>query len=416
MPLHAYTFAVPECSQSTTDALGLVEHCVKPHGLADFRIPVSAPNLGEAEMANVVVAMNSTRISSAGDFLDQFEQEFAQLVGVRHAIATSNGSTALHLALTAHGVMAGDEVVIPALTYVAVAHAVTHCGAIPVLADIDPATLTLSPETFEQAITAQTRAVVPVHLYGQPAAMDEILEIADRHGILVIEDAAEAHGAKIRGKTVGSIGDSATFSFYGNKIITTGEGGMVTTDDDALAARLRVLRNQGQQLGRAHWYTDAGFNYRMTNLAAAIGVAQVRRFHEIAAGFQQVGDWYRDALRGQHDFEIIEARTDIEAVDWLFTLFLRDESIDRDRVARALASQGIETRPVFHPLHHLPPYHDSTRCFQHAEARSRRGLSLPTSSLMTITDVTCVVECLVAAVAAERSERPVDKGLWEMAP
>ena len=395
-----------ESSQSKTDAPGLVEHSVPPCGLRDLAIPVSAPNLGEAEMANVVAAMNSTRISSAGDFLDQFEEEFAQLIGVRHAVATSNGSTALHLALTAHGVTAGDHVIVPALTYVAVAHAVAHCGAIPVLADINRATLTLSPTSFEQAITEQTRAVVPVHLYGQPAEMAEILEIAAQHGITVIEDAAEAHGAKIRGQTVGSIGDSAIFSFYGNKIVTTGEGGMVTTDDDVLAARLRVLRNQGQQLSRAHWYIDAGFNYRMTNLAAAIGVAQVQRFDEIAAGFRQVGDWYRDAFRGRHEFEVIEARSDTQAADWLFTVFLRNEGVDRDGVALALARQGIETRPVFYPLHHLPPYQDSTKSFPHAEERSCRGLSLPTSSQMTVMDVTRVVECLVAAVAIERLEQP----------
>ena len=361
-------------------------------------IPVSQPNLGEAEAANVMEAMASTRISSSGPFLDRFEAEFAELVGVRHGIATSSGTSALQLALAAHGVTRGDEVILPSMTFAAVANAVVACGATPRLVDIDPASLTLCPVAFERAITSRTKAVIPVHLYGHPANMDVVRRVADRHSVVVIEDAAEAHGARYRGLCVGSLGDSAVFSFYGNKILTTGEGGMVLTDDDALASRLRRLRGQGIDPSRAFWAVEAGFNFRLSNVAAAIGLAQVRRFDEISAGFRRVAELYRRALGDHQHIELIQPSPDVEAADWLFTILFRESAVNRDDTMAALAARGIETRPVFPPLHLMAPFRDeAARCPQ-AERCAARGLSLPTSSLMSEDDVAFVVTSLLAVL------------------
>ena len=361
-------------------------------------LPVSKPNLGPAESSNVLEALTSTRISSHGDFLDRFEKEFAAFVGVRHGIATSSGTTALQLALAAHGVTRGHEVVVPTLTFAAVANAVVACGATPAIADVDPSSLTLCPEAFARVVTERTRAVIPVHLYGHPARMDAIRRVAERHGISVIEDAAEAHGARYRGARVGSLGDSAIFSFYGNKILTTGEGGMALTDDDALAARMRLLRGQGIDPTRTFWAVEAGFNFRLSNIAAAIGVAQVRRFDEIAAGFHRVAERYRQALDGHPQIELIHPAAEVTTADWLFTFLLREPTVERDGVMAALAARGIETRPIFPPLHLMPPYAHPTVTLPVAEQLAARGLSLPTWSGMTSDDVDHVCGALKTAI------------------
>src|SRR6266849_8650115 len=241
------------------------------------RIPVAAPSIGEEEMANVMEAMRSGWISSLGAFIGQFERDFAAVCGVAHGVAVANGTTALHLALVAAGVGPGDEVIIPSLTFVATANVVHYCGATPMFADSDPETWQLDPAKLEARITPRTRAIIPVHLYGHPCDMDAILELSARRGLAVVEDAAEAHGAEYRGRRVGAVGTVGCFSFYGNKIITTGEGGMCVTDDAALAERLRLLRDHGMDPKRPYWHEVVGYNYRMTNLQAAVGVAQVKR-------------------------------------------------------------------------------------------------------------------------------------------
>jgi perosamine synthetase len=224
-------------------------------------IPVAAPTLGGNERAYVLECLDSTWISSSGRFLDAFEADFARFCGVSHAVAVNNGTTALHLALTALGIGPGDEVIVPNLTYIASANAVTYCGAKPVFADCEPLTLNLDPDCIEARITPRTRAILPVHLYGHPADMDRIMRLAARYDLHVVEDAAEAHGATYRGRPVGSFGACATFSFYGNKIITTGEGGMVVTDDATLAARLRLYRGQGLDPQRR--YNSSGGRFQL---------------------------------------------------------------------------------------------------------------------------------------------------------
>ena len=240
-------------------------------------IPVAEPLLDGRETEYVLECLQTNWISSQGKFITQFESAFAEYCGVRHAIAVNNGTAALHLCLLALGVKAGDEVIVPSLTYVATANAVRYCNATPVFVDNDLRTFNIDANEIAAKITPSTKAIIPVHLYGHPADMDPILEIADKHRLFVVEDAAEAVGARYKDSRAGGIGTCAAFSFFGNKIITTGEGGMVTTNDEAIAARLRMLKGQGMDPDRRYWFPIIGYNYRMTNIAAAIGLAQLEQ-------------------------------------------------------------------------------------------------------------------------------------------
>lgn len=357
-------------------------------------IAVSMPVLDGREAEYVAECMASTWISSQGRFINEFERGFAAFCGSAHAIATNNGTTALHLALVALGVEPGDEVIVPTLTYVASANAVRYCGATPVFVDSEAMTMNLDVDEVAGAITERTKAIMPVHLYGHPADMDPLMEVARRHDIAVVEDAAEAHGATYRGKPVGSIGTCASFSFYGNKIITTGEGGMVTTDDAGLAARLRQFRGQGQDPHRRYWFPVVGFNYRMTNVAAAIGTGQLERVQEHLAKRQQVREWYDERLAGTVGIVRPQVQPWATAVNWLYTVRLLNA--DRDDTMKRLALDGVDTRPVFYPMHVLPPYADTKGEFPVADELSRTGISLPTHGRLSEDDVDYVCERLFA--------------------
>jgi perosamine synthetase len=363
-------------------------------------ISVAEPLLDGNELEYVTQAMKSGWISSRGEFIERFERAFADFCGVRHAVATNNGTTALHLALAALGLGPGDEVLVPSLTYIATANCVAYCGASPVLADSEPRTMNLDPADLERRITDKTRAVIPVHLYGHPADMDAIHEVADRHGLLVVEDAAEALGARYKGARVGGLSDAAIFSFFGNKIITTGEGGMVTTNDDTLAERLRLLRSQGMDPKRRYWFPVVGFNYRMTNLQAAIGLAQLERVDHHLAQRRRVAAGYQQRLAGLSGRLTLPVSENwAEHVWWMYTV-LTPPQVDRDRLMAAMAEEGIETRPVFHPMHHLPPYaHLAAQGpYPQAENLGRRGLNLPTHAGLTDADLDRVVAALERAL------------------
>lgn len=364
-------------------------------------IPVSAPILDGREAQYVQECLSSTWISSQGRFIEDFEQAFAEFSGVQHAVATNNGTTALHLALVALGVGPGDEVIVPTLTYVASANAVTYCGATPVFVDSDASTMTMDPTAVAAAVTERTRAIMPVHLYGHPADMDGINSIARRHGLAVVEDAAEAHGARYRGTQVGALGTCAAFSFFGNKIITTGEGGMLTTDDAELAARFRLFRGQGMDPERRYWFPVIGYNYRLTNVAAAIGLAQLERVYAHLAARRQVFNWYEERL---HDVEQVirpEAQPWAEPVNWLYTVRLR--GADRDGVIKGLAQEGIDSRPVFYPMHQLPPYRGTDGDFPVAEELARSGISLPTHAALKEADVDRVCRELLRQIGSASS-------------
>lgn len=363
-------------------------------------IPVAAPALIGREAEYVLECVQSTWISSSGRFITDFEKAFAEFCGVRHAVAVNNGTTALHLALVAMGVGPGDEVIVPDLTYIASANAVRYCGATPVFADNERRTFNLDPVAFEARITPRTKAVMPVHLYGHPVDMEPIVELARASGIHVIEDAAEAVGATYRGRRVGGLGDCATFSFFGNKIITTGEGGMVTTDDDGLAERLRLFRNQGMDPNRRYWFPVIGFNYRMTNIAAAIGLAQLERIDEHLEARRRVARGYASRLAHLQDALILPAAENWAGhVYWMYTVMLKGDA-DRDAVMAAMAKEGIETRPVFHPMHTLPPYLEPDGCYPNADWCSGRGINLPTFAGLTDADLDRVAAALERALAS----------------
>jgi perosamine synthetase len=372
------------------------------------RIDLAAPFVGESEKAYVADCLDSTWISSAGAYVERFEQGFAEFCEARHAISCTNGTTALHLALMALGVGPGDEVIVPTLTFVATANAVTHCGARPVFVDAEPDTWNIDPRLVEAKITPRTRGIIVVHLLGHPADTDPILAIARRHGLFLVEDAAQSPGARHRGRRVGSLGDVAAFSFYANKIITTGEGGMVVTNDDALAAKIRLLKAHGRDPRRRYSYSMVGYNYRMTNVTAAIGVAQLERVGWQLERRREIAGWYREGLQDLPEVTWQREQDWATHVWWIFSVLL-DEGCpaDRDAVMAAFQEAGIETRPVEMPIHQLVPYrHLDTRDFPVAERVGRRSISLPTWAGVTREDVDYVCaalrECVVGATSGVR--------------
>lgn len=363
---------------------------------------MAAPVLDGRERDYVLECLDTGWISSIGRFIEAFETAFAEACGVRHAVACNNGTTALHLALVALGIGPGDEVIVPSLTYVASANTVTYCGATPVFVDNDPLTFNLDVAALEARVTPRTRAIMPVHLYGQPVDMDGVLEVARRHGLFVLEDAAEAMGARYKGRPAGALGHCAAFSLFGNKIITTGEGGMVTTDDDALAARLRLYRGQGMDPARRYWVPVIGYNYRMTNIAAAIGLAQLERIEAHLAARRRVAAGYDARLAPLRERLITPVTAPFaDHVYWMYTIQLANpDRAYRDQVMAALDADGIETRPVFHPLHTLPPYVRSDQSpLPNAELCAARGINLPSHGRLTEADLDRVAESLTKALA-----------------
>jgi perosamine synthetase len=357
------------------------------------------PSFEGNERAYVLDCVDSSWISSAGPYITRFEEEFAQFCGVRHALTTNNGTTALHLALVALDLQPGDEVIIPTLTYIATANAVRYCNGVPVLCDIEPDTLTIDPSAIEALITPRTKGIIAVHLYGHVAKMAEISAIAKRHSLWVIEDAAEAHGAMEGAKTAGSLGTIATFSFFGNKIMTTGEGGMITTDDDELAEKVRLFRSQGMDPKRRYWFPVVGYNYRMTNIQAALGLAQLEQADRLLGLRAELAARYDSLLAPLRSKLILPVqREGTRHVYWMYTVLLADGGADeRDDVMRKLDEHGIETRPVFYPMHVMPPYFED-KVYPQADLWSSRGINLPTHAKLTIDDQKRVVAALAEAL------------------
>ena len=346
-----------------------------------MHVPVAAPNLQGNEFKYLVDAFMSTWISSAGSYITRFENEFASFCECQHGVAVSNGTVAIHLALVALGIKKGDEVIVPDFTFAATINAVLHAGATPVIVDVEKDSWCIDPKEIEKAITPKTKAVIPVHIYGQPCDMDAIMAIANKHGLFVIEDCAEAHGATYKGKKVGSFGDVSTFSFYGNKVITTGEGGMCVTNSEQLDERMRVLRDHGMNKSKRYWHDEVGFNYRMTNLQAAIGVAQLERIDEILSERKEIENQYIDILSQfqfvsfPHDF------SDRKRIVWLVSVML--EHVDRDAVIEKLKAVKIDARPFFYPLSDMPIYQQYVFSSSNSKQISEKGLSFPTSNRLT---------------------------------
>ena len=361
-------------------------------------IPLADTVLDGNEKKYVLDCLETGWISGSGKYVDDFEREFASFCGVEHAVSVASGTAGLHVALLALGIGPGDEVIVPDLTYVASANAVTYCGAKPVFADVDLSNWTLDPRDAARKISPATKAIMPVHIYGHPADIDPILELASAHNLSVVEDAAEAHGAEYKGRRVGGLGDVGVFSFFGNKIITTGEGGMITTNDKVLADKIRLLKGQGMDAARRYWFPIVGYNYRMTNIQAAIGLAQLERIEWFIERKREIAALYDEAMRSLPVTTPLEAVW-AKSVYWLYSVCLPEE-FDRDQIMARLLERGIETRPFFHPMHHLPPYHqpggDAT--LPVTANLAARGINLPSSPLMTHEDITYITNELRACL------------------
>jgi perosamine synthetase len=342
---------------------------------SEQNIPVYQPDLRGNERAYVDECLTSNWISSKGEFIGRFETAFAQYSGTGFAASVSNGTVALHVALVALGIGPGDEVIVPTLTYIASVNAIRYVGATPVFCDSEKEGWQACPVSIRGKITPKTRAIMAVHLYGAAVDMDAVCAIAHEHDLLVIEDCAEAIGTMHGGKHVGTFGDIATFSFFGNKTISTGEGGMVTSLNQTLHERVVHLKGQGLAAHRQYWHDAIGYNYRMTNICAAIGVAQLERVDDFLENKRRVADGYRRRLAdAQVSFQGQSAKCTHS--HWMVAVAVEDGK-HRDPLREHLAEAGIETRPVFFPVHTMPMYSQRFHSFPVAEDIARRGVNLP---------------------------------------
>jgi perosamine synthetase len=376
-------------------------------------IPVNEPLLGGREAEYVAECVRTGWVSSAGRFIEAFESRWASYCGMRHGVAVSNGTVALQIALQAHGIGPGDDVIMPAFTIISCATAILYAGARPVLVDADPATFAMDPAQLEARITPRTRAIMPVHLYGHPADLDPILAIADRHGLIVIEDAAEVHGAEYLSgrdgpspawRRCGGIGHSSTFSFYANKLVTTGEGGMVLTNDDAVAAHARSLRNLCFRADRRFRHTELGHNARLTNLQAALGLAQAERIDDIVAKKRAMGHAYHSRLTGTPYLQLPVEQSWARAVFWMYAVVLDDSApFEADEFGRRLAAAGVETRPFFVGMHEQPALLDrglfAGEQYPVAQRIARRGLYLPSGLALTAAQIDAVATAVRRVLA-----------------
>jgi perosamine synthetase len=373
-------------------------------------IPIAEPWLGGKERQLLDECARSGWVSSKGKFVAEFEEAFARYCGVKHGVATSSGTTALHLALACLDIGPGDEVIVPTLSFIATANVVTYCGAKPVFVDSVADTWNMDPAAVEKAITRKTRAIIVVHLFGHPAHMDELQAIAGKHRLHLIEDACEAHGGEYRGARVGSMGAIGCFSFYGNKIITTGEGGMLVTNSVSLADNARLLKDHGMSRTRKYWHGHIGFNYRMTNLQAALGVAQMDRMEQVIDRKRRNARIYNSLLGEIPGITLPQEAPWARHVYWLYTILIEDRfRSSRKTIIEELAKRGIETRPFFYPISSMPPYRNRHhRGFAVAERVSRKGLSLPSSPLLKLESIRRICAALRQLAGGARGKnRPL---------
>lgn len=368
-------------------------------------IRVCEPRLDGNELRYLTECIQSTWISSAGTFVQRFEAAFARSVGCEFGVACTSGTTALHLALATLGLGPGDEVIVPTFTMIASPNAVAYTGATSVLVDAEPETWNMDVKQLVSKVTPRTRAIMVVHTYGHPVDMDPVLDLARRRGLRVIEDAAEAHGAQYHGAPVGSVGDLAAFSFYANKIITTGEGGMLTTNNAEIARVARRLRDHAFSDTRHFWHTYPGFNYRMTNLQAAVGLAQTERLPELVEARRKTARRYTDELRGLKGLQHPVEMPGVKSVFWMYGVLVLDEfGCSRDELRRRLARQGIETRTFFVPIHLQPIYY---RCYRGqaypvSERLCRQGLYLPSGPGLSDADIDSIASAVARAQQGSR--------------
>jgi dTDP-4-amino-4,6-dideoxygalactose transaminase len=365
------------------------------------RIPMSSPDLTQSDI-DAVNEVLTTRWLSMGPKIDQFEAAFANYIGVRHATGVNSGTSGLHLAMIAAGVGPGDEVITPSFSFIASANCVLYERATPIFVDIDPLTGNMDPNALEAAITSRTKAVIPVHVFGQPADMEPILRTARNHGLYVIEDACEAIGAEYKGHRAGTMGDAAVFAFYPNKQMTTGEGGMTVTNRDDWNILFRSLRNQGRDVFDG-WlnHTRLGYNYRMDELSAALGLSQVQRIDNLLSRRAQVAAWYNeriDTIPGVHKPIIVNTTT---RMSWFVYVVRFEDAETRNRMVDDLQAVGVPSRPYFTPIHLQPFYQHmgwKRGDLPQTELAGDTSLALPFSSVMTEDEVDYVCERIQQAL------------------
>jgi perosamine synthetase len=376
-------------------------------------IPVNEPVFGDREAEYTAECIRTGWVSSAGRFIEEFERRWASFCGMNHGVAVNNGTSALELAVGTLGLQPGDEVIIPAFTIISCALAVIRNGGVPVLVDCDPVTFGLDASQLESRITPRTRAIMPVHIYGHPVDMDPILALAEKHHLVVIEDAAEVHGAEYQSgragtspqwRRCGGLGDISTFSFYANKLVTTGEGGMALTNDAAVAERMRSQRNLCFRPERRFYHTELGNNFRITNLQAAVGVAQLERIDEIVARKRRMGHKYTAQLNGLARLQLPVEQAWARAVYWMYAVVLDESSgVDALEFARRLKNDGVETRPFFLGMHEQPALHRlglfGGERYPVTERIARQGLYLPSGLALTDDQIDQVCAAVRRALA-----------------
>lgn len=357
-----------------------------------YKIPIYAPNLTGNEKKYVLDCLESTWISSKGPYIQKFESAFAQYINSKYAASVSNGTVAIHLALVALGIGPDDEVIVPTLTYIASVNSITYTGAKPVFVDSLSSSWQIDPEDVRQKITKKTKAILCVHLYGLPCEMEALRRIADEYNLYLIEDCAEAIGSKYQNKHVGTFGDVSTFSFFGNKTITTGEGGMVVTNDETIYDRLVHYKGQGLALHREYWHDVIGYNYRMTNVCAAIGLAQLERIDSVLKRKYEIAMLYKNALKAL-PLTFHEEQPGSYHSYWMVSILVNDIK-KREPLREFLAKKGIETRPLFYPAHTMPMYAQKFQKFPVAENLGWRGINLPSFPDLTNNEVAYITSSI----------------------
>lgn len=345
-------------------------------------IPVNEPLIGAREFQYVTECLKTGWISSAGKFIEQFETKWSEYCGMQYGIAVSSGTAALQAAVGCIDLKSGDEVIMPTFTIISCALAVIYNGGKPVLVDADPKTWTMDVSQIESKITSRTRAIMPVHIYGHPCDMNPIIELAKKYELVVIEDAAEAHGAEYKDKKCGGLGDISCFSFYANKIITTGEGGMVLTNNEEYAKKARSLRNLCFRQDRRFYHTELGYNFRLTNIQAAIGLAQLERIDELVEKKRWIGQAYNEKLKDVSGLILPVEESWAKNVYWMYGILLDDKTgMNANEIAIRLRENGVNTRPFFLGMHEQPVFHQmglfKDESYHVAEKIARQGLYLP---------------------------------------
>jgi perosamine synthetase len=348
-------------------------------------IPIATPHLTDLERKYLNDAFDSGRISSTGKYVDLFEEKWAETCNSNYSLSVANGTVALHLILVALGIGPGDEVIVPSFTYIASVNAIKYVGATPVFVDIDSDTWCLSAQDVAEKLSIRTKAILAVHIYGNPCDVFALNELCLNNKLYLIEDAAEAPFAEVYGQRIGTFGIAAAFSFYGNKILTSGEGGAITTDNFELYQRMKLLRGQGMDPFRRYHFIEIGYNYRLTNLQCALLCAQVERADEMLSRRTQIYELYDSFFRERSNFRFQQVNHGNKIAPWLYTVLLAGyNNIQRDSVIEELGKENIESRPTFIPVHTLPPYNEYAKLSLEATNQiAPSGISLPTSSILT---------------------------------